>query len=337
MTRIIQDRRSFLAGMSAAGVMGLLGDDAAQAEGLLPAETTSVRFAHAPTVCVAPQYVAEQLLRAEGFTDFSYVKTDSGIPATEKMADGDLDFSLDFSISFIIPIDAGAKIKVLSGVHVGCYELIAAEGIRSVLDLKGKRVGIGWGFNTDPQVFVSVMATYVGLDPTKDIIWVSDETPPEDLFLQGKIDAFLGFPTQAQEFRNKKVGHVIVNSILDKPWSQYFCCMLASSAAYAENYPNATKRVLRAVLRAADMCISDPRMVARLLVDNGYEQNFDLTLQALREIRYAPWREFDPEDTMRFFSLRLHEAGLIKSSPQKIVADGTDWRFFNEVKRGLKA
>ena len=33
--------------------------------------------------------------------------------------------------------------------------------------------------------------------------------------------------------------------------------------------------------------------------------------------------------------LRLHEAGMIKSSPQKIL-QGTDWRFFNELKKELK-
>ena len=46
--------------------------------------------------------------------------------------------------------------------------------------------------------------------------------------------------------------------------------------------------------------------------------------------------DFDPEDTIRFFSLRLHEAGLIKSTPQQIIADGTDWRFLSELKRELK-
>jgi len=48
-------------------------------------------------------------------------------------------------------------------------------------------------------------------------------------------------------------------------------------------------------------------------------------------------RLHDSEDSMRFYALRLHEAGLIKSSPQKIIANGADWRFLNELKRELKA
>ena len=49
------------------------------------------------------------------------------------------------------------------------------------------------------------------------------------------------------------------------------------------------------------------------------------------------WREFDPEDSLRFYALRLHEVGMIKSSPNTILAEGTDWRFLNELKRELKA
>ena len=56
----------------------------------------------------------------------------------------------------------------------------------------------------------------------------------------------------------------------------------------------------------------------------------------MRDVTYGKWRQYDPEDTLRFYSLRLHEAGLIKSSPQKIIANGTDWRFLNELKKELK-
>jgi NitT/TauT family transport system substrate-binding protein len=94
--------------------------------------------------------------------------------------------------------------------------------------------------------------------------------------------------------------------------------------------------VIRAILKAADVCVSDPAKVARLLADGGYVAREDYALQALREIPYASWRELDPEDTVRFFSLRLHEAGMLKSSPQEIIAKGTDWRFLDDIKRELK-
>ena len=113
--------------------------------------------------------------------------------------------------------------------------------------------------------------------------------------------------------------------------------MLAGSTAYVENHPVATKRVVRAILKAADLCATEPTRAARMLVDGGFAPRYDHALQTLNEIPYNRWREYDAEDTLRFYALRLHEAGMIKSTPQKIIADGTDWRFLDEVKRELKA
>jgi NitT/TauT family transport system substrate-binding protein len=56
----------------------------------------------------------------------------------------------------------------------------------------------------------------------------------------------------------------------------------------------------------------------------------------MRDIPYSRWRAYDPEDTVRFYALRLHEAGMIKSSPQKILTQGTDWRFLKELTKELK-
>jgi NitT/TauT family transport system substrate-binding protein len=95
--------------------------------------------------------------------------------------------------------------------------------------------------------------------------------------------------------------------------------------------------VLRAILNATDLCATEPTRVARSLVDRGFTTRYDYALQTLGEVPYDKWREYDPEDSIRFYALRLHEAGMIKSSPQKIIADGTDWRFFDELKRELKA
>jgi len=104
-----------------------------------------------------------------------------------------------------------------------------------------------------------------------------------------------------------------------------------------EKHPVATKRVVRAILKAADLCASEPARAARMLVDGGFTPRYDYALQALQELPYDKWREYDHEDTMRFYALRLHDVGFIKSSPRKIIADGTDWRFLDELKRELKA
>src|ERR1700760_4072128 len=155
-------------------------------------------------------------------------------------------------------------------------------------------------YSTPSDPLVRIMVGLVGLDPTKDIRWVTDPSlRPMDLFVEGKIDAFLAAPPELQEVRAKNIGHVIVSSIADRPWSQYYCCMLATSTEFARKYPVATKRALRATLKAADLCVSEPDRVARLLVEQGYSTRYDYALQALSEIRYDVWRDYDAEDTLR--------------------------------------
>ena len=327
-------RRCVLATLSSAAAMSLIGG----ANGLAqeaPPETSTIRLIRNAGICIAPQYVADELLRAEGFTDIQHLMRSPAF-MSQAIGRGEVDLSLHFAASIIPAIDAGEAITVLAGVHVGCFELFANEQVHSIRDLKGKKVGIQ-GLGTQQHAFLTAMAAYVGLDPLKDIDWVMNPTAAE-LFVEGKIDAFLGFPPEPQELRARKVsGHVVVNSSADRPWSQYFCCMLAGNRDYARKYPIATKHVLRAILKAADLCVSDPQRVARQLVDGGLTDRYDYALQALGELPYDKWHEYDPEDTLRFYALRLHEAGMIKSTPQKIIADGTDWRFLDEVKRELKA
>jgi len=235
----------------------------------------------------------------------------------------------------MLALVVGAPITVLAGVHVGCFELFAREGIHNITDLKGKTVGL----HASPISLLTLMAAQVGLNPAKDIEWVTSADPkvrPLELFADGKIDAFLGFPPEPQELRARRAGHVILNTATDLPWSQYFCCMLASNREYVRKHPIATKRVLRAVLKATDLCVTEPSRVAQRIVDGGFTARYDYALETLSGVPYDKWREYDPEDSIRFYVLRLREAGLIKSTPQQIIAKGTDWRFLDELKRELK-
>jgi NitT/TauT family transport system substrate-binding protein len=335
--KIMQSRRRFLTSLSLAGGAGLV-DLRRSLSAEPPPETTTVRLPRwvDASYCWAGAYVAGELMRAEGLTDVRYVEADRSVDHSEWIARGETDFSVNFPPNHIRSIDAGVPIKVLSGLHSGCLELIAKESIRSVTELRGKRVGVD-GLNNSRHVWLTLMVAYVGLDPVNDIQWVvSGDATPTQLFVEGKIDAFLGTPPQPQKLRAKKIGHTILNNTVDRPWSQYFCCMISATADYVNRYPVATKRVLRAILKAADLCVSDPQLVAQQMVDRDFVSSYDYALQTLKDIRYDRWRDFDPQDSLRYYALRLQEMGMIKSSPQKIIADGTDWRFLEELKRELK-
>ncbi len=329
-------RRSFLTQASAVGVAGLLGiTPNARAEP--PPETTTIRLDLFDVSCIAPQFVAEAMLKAEGFTDVQYIRFEGIEAESDLVGANKVDMNLYAVGPLITAVDSGSPVVVLAGVHLGCYELFGTERVRSVRDLKGKTVPIE-ALRGSKHVLLSSIAAYVGLDPRKDINWViSSSEEAMKMFAEGKVDAFLGFPPEPQQLRAKKIGRVIVNTATDKPWSQYFCCMLNANRSFVQKYPVATKRAVRAMLKAADLCAREPQRIARLLVDKGFIADYDLALETFKEVRYDAWRTYDPADTLRFHALRLHEVGMIKNTPQEIIAQGTDWRFLNQLKKELKA
>jgi NitT/TauT family transport system substrate-binding protein len=332
-----RSRRQFLGGLTLAGTAGLLGLYPRLVAAEPPPETTTLKlFQGTGSVCMAPQYVAEALLQGEGFTEVHYVKTEGRVQANQALASGEIHLTIGMVGNAIIQVDTGDPIVTLSGGHVGCFELFAADHIRSIRDLNGKRVGVTQ-LGSDRHLFFASVLAYVGLDPRKDIQFVtSPAAESRRLFTEGKLDAYVPFDVEVQELRAQQVGHELLNSALDRPWSQYFCCMVAGNREFIRKYPIATKRALRALLKAADLCALEPDRVARFLVDKGYTPRVDYALQRLKDLSHSRWREDDPEDTVRFYALRLHEVGMIKSSPQKIIAQGTDWRFLHDLKKELK-
>ena len=103
---------------------------------------------------------------------------------------------------------------------------------------------------------------------------------------------------------------------LDRPWSHYYCCVIVGNREFVQNYPVATKRAMRAILKATDVCATEPERAARQLVADGFAQNYDYALQVLTDLPYNVWRELDPEDSTRFYALWLHEFGQLECDPQ---------------------
>jgi len=329
-------RRQLLQGLGAAGTVGLLGLLPERVGAQPPPETKRIRVLNRPSLCDAPQFVAEELLQGEGFSDIRYVKLKDFDAMEAAITTAEVDITMNWIVPMIARIDAGEPIVTLAGVHVGCVDVFASERMRTIRELKGKKIAAAAprdGFH----LFFGSIASYVGLDPARDIDWVYQPTAEWPTLLEkGKLDAFVGFPPITQELRARKIGQLVVSSAVDRPWSQYFCCIVAGNREFVRKHPVATKRALRAILKGADICALEPERAARALVDKGLTQRYDYALQTMKDVPYGKWREYDAEDTLRFFTLRLHEAGMIKSTPQKLLAQGTDWRFLKALKKELK-
>src|SRR5690349_366240 len=216
---IVQSRRHLLANIAVAGATGFAGLGAPGFYGGRksvaaepPPEITTIRFEKDPVTCIAPQ-AAEDLLRAEGFTDIRYVDvTEAHVRAAEAanlplngytFRSGDVDFGRDFAPSLIASMEAGLPITILAGLHSGCFEVLGKDDIRSIADLKGRAVGV---YGSGDERLLKVMASLVGLDPAKDIRWITSFSHgPEDLFIEGKIDAFVALPPVLPVFNSENV------------------------------------------------------------------------------------------------------------------------------------
>ena len=334
------NRREFIKKTALTGAAAYLGigSDYGMAAVEPPPETTRIRLQKNWSPCWVPQLVAEELLREEGFTDIQYIEHDNYGDGDKLMAEGKMDMTMDFTARIIRDIVPGSPVVFISGFHVGCYSLIGSDRISTVRDLKGKKVWAWANMTSAPAIFFKTLVAYVGIDPDKDIEYVlAPNDKALELFKSGKIDALMSVPPGPQQLREQGIGRVLVDTNVDRPWSQYFCCLMIGTRQFITKYPIATKRALRALMKANDLVADNPAMAAQLLVDKGIgkasEQKY-LT-QAFSDIPYDKWRLYNPEDTIRFYSLRLNELGLIKYSPSEIIAKNTDWSHLASLKSEL--
>ena len=322
-------------------MIGLI-PEAASAEP--PPETKTIRLIYDPddggALCYAPTWVAADLLRAEGFTDVRFVKMiEKTNVEPPTLAAGQADMSGVFGPDLIMGVDAGLPVVGLAGLHGGCLELVGSERVRTIRDLNGKKIAVSALGVTD-HLFIANMLAYIGMNPRKDVQWVVHE-PPESIRLlaQGKVDALLAFPPMPQQLRAKKIGHVLLRTAEDPPWSQYICCMLVASKQFVQNSPVATKRAIRAVLKSVSSACrsrSDPP-ASSWTRSLRWEQATRRRSRRSRTCATVPCG-VNTTRNPRSSSTRC-ACGRMASSRarrRKIIAQGTDWRFLAELKKELK-
>ena len=333
-------RRQFALGGAAigAGLVGLGAHTSGADEGKL--ETTRIRLIRDrkfPVLCYAPQYVAQRFLELEGFTDIEYVSLGDDGSYAHALIDGTADMSAALGVDWVLPIAQKQPITVLSGLHAGCVEIFANESVETVQELKGKRIAVH-GLGSPERYLLASVVSYIGLDAEKDVEWVFAH--PNDwagMLADNRIDAMASFPPLNYILHDEGIGHVILNTTTDKPWKHFFCCMVAANSAFAAENAVAAKRALRAILKANQLCSEQPEVAAKWLVEEGQSPTVDYAMRTLNDLPYDTWDIYDPEDTLRFYALRLNEAGIIDATPESIISEGTDWGPLNELLKEMKA
>jgi NitT/TauT family transport system substrate-binding protein len=123
--------------------------------------------------------------------------------------------------------------------------------------------------------------------------------------------------------------------MVDQPWSQYYCCLIATRRQFLRDNPIATRRALRAILRGIDVTRAEPERTARAMHDEAWLHSYEYGLESMKMLGYGAWRTYSPEDALRFYALRLREAGEAKMTPDEIISRGTDWHMFDALREEL--
>jgi NitT/TauT family transport system substrate-binding protein len=305
---------------------------------LPPPETTTVRFV-LPAACDPPTALAKEFLLEEGFTDITYVSVP--VTTTEWLVADKADFHSGYANFIVANVDAGLPILSLAGLHPGCFEVFATPGISSISDLRGKTVAVNAKDASDQFFgFFAILLAYVGINPLAEVNFIEvkpDVIALRDAFLDGRSQAFIAPAAfgPAMHRNPKNPGKVILDTTMDKPWSQYYCCELVANRNWARKNPVATKRVTRAVLRATDVVAKDKARAAREFVARVPGNVEQIVSEVIKDLSYD-WRDLDPAETLRFFALRLADSKLVKGTPQQIVAQGSDFAYMRQLKTELK-
>ena len=178
---------------------------------------------------------------------------------------------MDLAAGQLVAMDDGHPLVILAGVHVGCYQLFGTNGVRTVRDLKGKTVAVP-ALGSGPHLLLSIIAANIGLDPRKDITWVDASRRGVDRPSSPRARSTPSWASRRSP-RSCAPRRSGTSWSTPPPTSRG----LSTSAAWwprtgssSRKHPVATKRALRAILKATDVCAREPARAAQFLVDKGY-------------------------------------------------------------------
>ena len=341
MTPLAISRRTLFRGAAAAAGTAALtscrsGAGSSAPDG--PLETTTIRLNKSPSSCFAAQAAASEFLTRAALTDTKYLDVDP-TEQSAQLAAGAFDMATYPAQLAAARIDAGDPIVVLGGIHSGCWQIFGGDAVTSMTDFRGRTIATP-GPQTGEHVRFAAALAHVGVNMANDVRVVT--VPLADsarALANGDVDGLLALPPLTTAIRTERIGHVVLDAMMDQPWTQQYCCVAAVNRSYMTANPIATKAAFRAFLKGADVVAVDPERGVQRMVTLGCSlaQDYDATLGAIRmRPTFNVWRRFEPAETLNFYSLRLKEAGLMIGTPEQVIARGTDFRYLQTLRLEMR-
>ncbi len=275
-----------------------------------------LKVAYIGLTCEPPIFVAYEngFFKEEGL-DVELVKTDwEGLQSGLGL--GKFDANHTLVMYLLKPIEAGLDVKITGGVHTGCLRVQAGikTDIKTMADLKGKKIGITV-FGSPPHLFASRALAVNGMDPKKDVDWVT--FPPDAMGLaldQGRIDAVASAEPIGTILTVKEKVRTIADQATDDHYKDEFCCATAVSGKLMRENPAAAAKVTRAMLKGAKWVSVNPTAAAKLAVEKKYlAASPEINAQAISKLNYLPGVSKCRKD-LDVVANEMKTAGLLKAN-----------------------
>ena len=277
-----------------------------------------VRIGYIGLTCEAPIYVAFEkgFFKEEGLEP-ELVKC-AWANYKDNLALGSYDITHHLVMYFLKPIEQGLDVRFLAGIHRGCLRVQAGEktNIRTIEDLKGKRIGVP-GMGTPPFVFANRVFGTHGIDPGKDITW--KVFPAGELGLaidKGEVDAVCNAEPIGSLLLSQGKVRNIADQMTDAPYKDEYCCEVIANGKWVDANLDTAARATRALLKGAKWVETNPKAAALLAVEKKYLASTpELNTAALARLRYIP--------SVRLAEESVHTAGR-EMKVAKMLSPETD-------------
>jgi len=281
-----------------------------------PGQSNKVRVGYIGLTCEAPIFTAVEkgFFKEEGL-DVSLVKCDWK-NYKDVLALGGYDVTHHLVMYFLKPIEQGLDVKFTGGIHRGCLRVQAPVNgkVRSVKDLKGKRIGVP-GMGTPPFIFANRVLGANGIDPSREVNWLVFPAGELGLALdKGEVDAVADSePIGSMLIAQGKVKN-IADQAVDMPYADEYCCAVLVNGKFLARNPKASAAATRALLKAAKWVEANPRAAAELSVTKKYLlSTVDQNTVSISHLRYVP-SVSGASNAVRLAAAEMQRAGMLRKS-----------------------
>jgi NitT/TauT family transport system substrate-binding protein len=259
---------------------------------------TKLKVAYLGLACEAPIFVAYEkgFFEDEGL-EVELVRTDWNA-LRQGLGLGTFDANHTLLMYLLKPIEQGADIKITGGIHTGCLRIQAGvkSDIKSIKDLKGKKIGIPTHIGSPPFMFASRVLAKNKIDPNitnqpqGDVTW--KPFPPDQLGKavdDGRVDAVATSDPWGTILMGEGLVRTLADQAEDQPYADEYCCVAVVSGKLVERDRAAAAKLTRALLKGAKWVGENPKAAAKLSVEKKYVgASEEINAQALAKLRYVP-------------------------------------------------